>query len=339
MYSLGQIADKLGARLVGDRGVQISGVQALDKAQSGQLSFLSNPRYRKILPDSLASAVLIKADQASNCSTNALIVDDPYLAYAQISHWFDSRPQPQSGISEHAVVAASARVDGSACIAAGVIIESGAVVEAGVEIGPNTVIGANSLVGENSRLAANVTLYHEVILGKRNLIHSGAVIGSDGFGFANHQGTWIKISQVGRVVIGDDVEIGACTTIDRGAIEDTLIGDGVKIDNQVQIAHNVEIGDHTAMAGCSGVAGSTKIGRRCTVGGAAGLAGHLDIADDVHLSGMAMVTKSLREPGLYSSGTGVAPYQKWRKNVARFNQLDKLAARISQLEKALEDKS
>ncbi len=339
MYSLGQIADKLNAHLVGNRESRITGVQALDKAQSGQLSFLSSARYRKALLTTQASAVLVTADQAESCPVDALVVDDPYLAYAQISAWFDTRRQSQAGISAAASIDATAQVDPSAMIAAGVVVEAGAVIEADVEVGPNSVIGADSVVGEGSRLAANVTLYHDVQLGKRNLIHSGAVIGSDGFGFANQQGVWVKICQVGRVITGDDVEIGACTTIDRGAIENTLIGDGVKIDNQVQIGHNVEIGEHTALAGCSGIAGSTKIGRRCTVGGAAGIAGHLQIADDIHLTGMAMVTKSLNEAGVYSSGTGIAPYQKWRKNVARFNQLDKLAARISQLEKALEDKN
>jgi UDP-3-O-[3-hydroxymyristoyl] glucosamine N-acyltransferase len=339
VFSLKQIAEALEARLVGDADLQISGVEALDRAQAGQLSFLSNPRYRKLLASTQASVVLIKEDQLDSCPVAALVVADPYLAYAKISSWFETRAQVAVGISAQAAVDASAQVDASARIAPGAVVEAGAVIEADVEIGPNSVVGAHSRVGEGTRLAANVTLYHQVQLGKRNIIHSGAVIGSDGFGFANEQGRWVKISQIGRVITGDDVEIGACTTVDRGAIEDTLIGDGVKIDNQVQVAHNVQIGEHTAMAGCSAVAGSTKIGRRCTVAGGAGIGGHLEIADDVHMTGMAMVTKSLTEKGVYSSGTGVSPYSKWRKNVVRFNQLNELANRVSELEKALKEKS
>lgn len=339
MYSLQQIAEALNARLVGDADQQISGIAALDKAEAGQLSFLSNPRYRKQLATTQASAVMIKEDQLDDCQVAALVVDDPYLAYAKISSWFDTRTAAAVGASPQAMVDPSAQVDASARISAGVVIEAGAVIEADVEIGPNSVVGANSRVGEGSRLAANVTLYHDVQLGKRNLIHSSSVVGADGFGFANEQGRWVKISQVGRVITGDDVEIGACTTVDRGAIEDTIIGDGVKIDNQVQVAHNVQIGEHSAMAGCSAVAGSTKIGRRCTIAGGAGLAGHLEIADDVHLTGMAMVTKSLSEKGIYSSGTGISPYPKWRKNVVRFNQLSELANRVTELEKALKEKN
>ncbi len=338
MYSLGQIADELNARLIGDPQRRISGLQALDKAQPGQLSFLSNLRYRKILKTTQAAAVLIRASQLDECPVDALVVDDPYLAYARISAWFNRRPLPKLGISPMAVIDPSAQVDATATIAAGAVIEADAVIAAGVEIGPNSVVGANSHVGENTRLAANVTLYHDVRLGMRNLIHSGAIIGADGFGFANQQGQWIKIAQLGRVIIGDDVEIGAGTTVDRGAIEDTLIGDGVKIDNQVQLAHNVEIGQGTAIAGCAAVAGSTKIGRRCTIGGGACITGHIEVVDDVHISGMAMVTKSLAEAGIYSSGTGVTPYKLWKRNAVRFNQLDKLASRINQLEKALKEK-
>ena len=212
------------------------------------------------------------------------------------------------------------------------MIEAGAVIGDRVEIGPNTVIGANCKIGDESRLAANVTLYHEIQLGQRNLIHSGAVIGADGFGFANEQGRWVKIQQVGRVILGDDVEVGANTTIDRGAIEDTRIGNGVKLDNQIQIAHNVEIGEDSALAGCSGVAGSTKIGRRCTIGGGACITGHIELADEVHVGGMASVTGSLKQKGAYASGTGISPFKEWRRNVARFHQLDALASRLKAVE-------
>lgn len=338
MYKLGAIAQQLGAELIGDPDQEITGLAPLDKAEATDLTFLSNARYRSSLTQTKAAAVLIQADFTEQCPVAALVVDDPYLSYARISGWFDQRPQRPAGASEGAWVDPTAQIDASASLARGVVVEAGAVIGARVEIGPNSVVGANSRIDEDTRLAANVTLYHDVIVGKRCLIHSSSVIGADGFGFARDGERWIKIHQVGRVIVGDDVEIGACTTVDRGAIEDTVLGDGVKLDDHVMVAHNVEIGDHTAMAGCSASAGSTKIGRRCTIGGAACLSGHIEIADDVHVSGMAMVTKSLKEKGVYSSGTGIMPYQQWRRNVVRFQQLDKLAARTSQLEKAMKDK-
>jgi UDP-3-O-[3-hydroxymyristoyl] glucosamine N-acyltransferase len=333
VYSLGQIATALDARLVGDPQQRISGLQAIDKAKQGQLSFLSNPRYIKDLKTTQAAAVLITDAQCQDCPVDALVVADPYVAYALISAWFDTRPQAPAGVAPGARVDPSALVDSSAKIATGVVIEAGVIIAAGVEIGPNCVVGANTTIGEGSRLAANVTLYHDLQIGKRNLIHSGAVIGADGFGFANQNGHWLKICQIGRVITGDDVEIGPGTTIDRGAIGDTLIGNGVKLDDQVMIAHNVEIGDDSAIAGCSAVAGSTKIGRRCTVGGCAGIAGHIEIADDVFVGGMASVTGSLKEKGAYASGTGIMPLKQWRRNVIRFQHLDEFAARIKTLEK------
>ncbi|RDE18521.1 UDP-3-O-(3-hydroxymyristoyl)glucosamine N-acyltransferase [Motiliproteus coralliicola] len=338
MYNLGEIAQALGAELIGDPDLQIQGLAALDKAGETQLTFLSNPRYRKSLAETTATAVLVQPEFKELCPVAALVVDDPYLAYARISNWFDQRPMVAEGISKGAWVDPKAEVDPTARLAHGVVVEEGAIVGARVEIGPNTVVGAGAKVGDESRLGANVTLYHDVIVGKRCLIHSSAVIGADGFGFAREEERWVKIHQIGRVILGDDVEIGACSTVDRGAIDDTVVGNGVKIDNQVMVGHNVVIGEHTAMAGCSASAGSTKIGSRCTIGGGAGLSGHIEVADDVHLSGMAMVTKSLTEKGVYSSGTGIMPYQQWRRNVVRFQQLDKLAARISQLEKAMKDK-
>ncbi len=337
MYSLGQIATALDARLVGDPLRQIDGLQALDKALPGQLSFLSNPRYLKDLKTTQAAAVLVNERQSEDCPVDALVVDDPYLAYARISAWFDTRPPTPVGVATGAHVDPSAQVDSSAKIAVGAVIEAGVVIEADVEIGPNAVVGANSRIGAGSRLAANVTLYHDIQIGKRNLIHSGAVIGADGFGFANQNGSWVKIHQIGRVVTGDDVEIGPGTTIDRGAIGDTLIANGVKLDDQVMIAHNVEIGADTAIAGCSAVAGSTKIGRRCTVGGCAGIAGHIEIADDVFVGGMASVTGSLKEKGAYASGTGILPLKKWRRNVIRFQHLDELAVRLKALEKLVNE--
>ena len=221
MYSLQQIAEALGAKLVGDGLRQVDGIAALDLAGSTQLSFLSNPRYRKALQTTTAGAVLVREAQLDDCTVDALVVDDPYLAYAKISSWFETRPTVQAQVSEHATIDPTVVLGTEVSIAPGVVIEAGAVIGDRVEIGPNTVIGANCKIGDETRLAANVTLYHEIQLGQRNLIHSGAVIGADGFGFANEQGRWVKIQQVGRVILGDDVEVGANTTIDRGAIEDT----------------------------------------------------------------------------------------------------------------------
>jgi UDP-3-O-[3-hydroxymyristoyl] glucosamine N-acyltransferase len=205
-------------------------------------------------------------------------------------------------------------------------------------IGAGTVIGDQCVIGEDTQIAANVSIYSNVVIGKRNVIHSSAVIGADGFGFANEKRVWVKIAQLGGVQIGDDVEIGACVTIDRGALNDTIIEEGVKLDNQIQVAHNVKIGAHTAIAGCTGIAGSTTIGRYCTIAGGVGFVGHINIADNVHITGMTMVTKSISEPGVYSSGMSVMPDAQWKKSVARFRRLDDMAKRVSALEKTKQDK-
>ncbi len=338
-FTLEEIAGTLGARLVGDPTRLISGIQTLERAGNNEIAFLANPRYLKDLAGTSAAAVLLQEAQLDQCPVDALVLDNPYLSYAQLSHWFDDRPAVVSGIHPSAVVSPDAMVDASAVIGPGAVIEAGAQIGARVEIGPHSVVGAGSVIGESSRLAAGVTLYHQVCIGRRVLIHSAAVIGADGFGFANNKGPWQKIAQLGRVIIGDDVEIGAGTTIDRGALDDTRIGNGVKLDNQIQIAHNVQLGDDTAIAGCVGIAGSTKIGRRCTIAGGAMIVGHLDIADGVHISATTLVTKSLNKPGLYSAGTGMLPHRQWKKNVVRFRQLDQLASRLATLEKQIEKSS
>lgn len=334
--TLGQLAEALGATLQGAEALQITGLATLQEAGPGQLSFLANPQYRKYLEHSQAAAVLLKAADAEGFAGNALIVADPYLAYARISHLFDPKPKAVAGIHPSAVVAEDAQVDASACIGPFVVIESGARIAANVTLGAHCVVGARSVIGEGGWLAPRVTLYHDVIIGKRVVIQSGAVIGGEGFGFANEKGVWQKIAQIGGVTIGDDVEIGVNTAVDRGALSDTRIGDGVKLDNQIQIAHNVQIGDHTAMAACVGISGSARIGKHCMLAGGVGLVGHIDICDNVFVSGMTMVTRSITEPGSYSSGTAMQPLADWRKSAARIRQLDDMAKRLQQLEKRVD---
>jgi len=334
--TLGQLAEALGATLKGPEALQITGLATLQEAGPGQLSFLANPQYRKYLDECQAAAVLLKAADAEGFAGNALIVADPYLAYARISHLFDPKPKAVAGIHPSAVVAEDAQVDASASIGPFAVIESGARIGANVSIGAHGFIGARCVVGEGGWLAPRVTLYHDVTIGKRVVIQSGAVIGGEGFGFANEKGIWRKIAQIGGVTIGDDVEIGVNTAVDRGALSDTRIGDGVKLDNQIQIAHNVQIGDHTAMAACVGISGSTRIGKHCMLAGGVGLVGHIDICDNVFISGMTMVTRSITEPGSYSSGTAMQPLADWRKSAARIRQLDDMAKRLQQLEKRVD---
>ena len=334
--TLGQLADALGATLKGSETLEITGLATLQEAGAGQLSFLANPQYRKYLATTHAAAVLLKAADAEDFAGNALIVPDPYLAYARISHLFDPKPKAVAGIHPSAVVAEDAQVDELASVGPFAVIESGARIGPGVTIGAHCFIGARCVIGEGGWLAPRVTLYHDVRIGKRVVIQSGAVIGGEGFGFANEKGAWRKIAQIGGVVVGDDVEIGVNTAVDRGALADTRIGDGVKLDNQIQIAHNVQVGDHTAMAACVGISGSTRIGKHCTIAGGVGMVGHIDVCDGVFVSGMTMVTRSITEPGAYSSGTAMQPLADWRKSAARIRQLDEMAKRLQQLEKRVD---
>lgn len=336
VYRLEDIASALGAELRGDPDASISGLATLQAAQPGQISFLANPSYARYLGATRATAVILSPAVADQAPTNVLLLDNPYLGYARLSHWFDPAPKAEAGIHPSAVVHPDATVADSASVGPLAVIEAGAVIGEHAVIGASCVIGARSQVGDSSVLRPRVTLAHDVVLGQRCHILSGAVIGSDGFGFANDKGVWHRIAQVGRVVLGDDVEVGANTTIDRGALDDTVIGDGVKLDNLIQIAHNVHIGDHSAMAAMVGIAGSSRIGRHCVFGGASGVAGHLEIADQVHLTGMTLVTGDIREPGVYSSGTSADTNRQWRKNAVRFRQLDSMARRLKELEKKLE---
>lgn len=334
-FTLGQLAERLGATLRGAADKPVRGLASLQDAGGDQLSFLANAQYRKFLAATEAAAVLLTPADAEGYAGDALLVANPYLAYAQLSHLFDRKPAAAAGVHPTAVVAADAQVDATASIGAYAVIESAARIGAGVTIGAHCVIGARSSIGENGWLAPRVTLYHDVHVGKRVVIQSGAVLGGEGFGFANEKGVWRKIAQIGGVTLGDDVEIGANTTIDRGALADTLIGNGVKLDNQIMIAHNVQVGDNTAMAGCVGISGSTKIGSNCMIAGGVGMVGHIEVCDNVFVTGMTMVTRSITEPGAYSSGTAMQTAADWKKSAARIRQLDDMARRLRDMEKRL----
>ena len=333
VWTLKEIADAIGAEIQGDATVEINSIGTLQNAQPGQLSFFANPVYLSLLAQCKASAVLVSRQHAQECQTNALIMDNPYLGYARASHLFKPSLKGSGNIHPTAVVSASARIGPGVTIGPHVVIEDEVEIAAGVSIAANAYIGAHSKIGAHSLIYANVSIYHNVEIGERGILHSGCVIGADGFGFAADNGQWQKIAQLGGVRIGHDVEIGAGTTIDRGAIEDTQLGDGVIIDNQVQIAHNVVVGNHTAIAGCTAIAGSSVIGECCTIAGAVGIVGHIEITDHVHVTAMSLVTKSIKKSGSYSSGTGLMESGKWRKNVVRFRQLNSIASKLQALEK------
>lgn len=335
MKKLGELASFLGARLVGDPDATVDVLATIQAATPGSLSFVANPKYQAYLDDTKATAVILQESLLGRCPCNALVVDNAYLAYAKVSHLFETAPVACPGIHASAIVAADAKVDASAHVGPLAVIESGAEIGPGVVVGAQCFVGAGTRIGAQSRLWPNVTIYHGVKIGQRTIIHAGTVIGSDGFGYANAKGKWQKIAQVGGVDIGDDVEIGACTTIDRGAIGDTVIENGVIMDNQVHIAHNASVGENTAIAGKSGVSGSSRLGRNCTMAGMSGLVGHIEVCDNVHISGLTAVSRSITVPGVYTSGTGMEPHASWAKNAARFRHLDEMARRLADLEKRL----
>lgn len=333
---LSELAERTGTLLRGDGDRTVSRVARLTQADSSSLTFLGHPRYRRHLADTQAGAVILAEPDADAAPVPVLISDNPYLAFARAARILHPPEPVRGGIHPSAVVDPEARIDATAWIGPLSVIEAGADIGPGVYVGPGCIIGRNVRIGPDSRLVARVTLCAETLIGARALIHPGAVIGREGFGFARDGEHWVRIPQVGRAVLGDDVEIGANTTVDRGAIGDTLIHTGVKLDNQIQIGHNVEIGEHTAIAANTGISGSTRIGRHCTIAGAVGIAGHLEIGDHVHFTGMAMVTRSLTEPGLYSSGIPAMPSADWRRNVARLRHLDELARRLKHLESRID---
>ena len=326
VFAASELAQRFGLELRGDDRV-VHGVGTLADASPEQLGFLANPRYRAQLAETAAGVVVLRAEDAEARAGTALIARDPYVAFAKIAALFERKPLRDAGIHASAAIDPSASVDPSAHIGPHVSIGARSSVGAGAVIGPGCVIGDDCVVGEGCELVARVTLVTRVRLGKRVLIHSGAVLGADGFGIAMDHGRWIKVPQLGGVLVGDDCEIGANTTIDRGAMGDTVLEEDVRLDNQIQVGHNVRIGAHTAMAGCSAVAGSASIGRHCLVGGGAGILGHLEVCDRVVITAMSLVTHSIREPGEYSSGTPLMDNRRWRKSAARFKQLDDIARR------------
>ncbi len=334
--TLGQLAELLGAELHGDASVEVSRVSNLETAKPGEISFLSDRKYQACLVNTSASAGLLKPTDLAACQTNALVVKDPYVGFARVAQLLDNSPKPASDIHPSAVIAADAQLGAGVAIGANAVIESGVILADGVLVGPGCFIGKNSRLGKGTRLWANVTIYHDVRIGEACLFQSGAVIGADGFGYANERGEWIKIPQVGGVVIGNRVEIGACTTIDRGAIDDTKIADNVIIDNQCQIAHNVDIGYGTAIAGAATFAGSTKIGKYCIIGGASVFNGHIQVCDQVTVTGMAMVMRSITEPGIYSSGIPAQSNKEWRKMAARVLHIEDMHKRLSKLDKLVD---
>ena len=331
---LDEIVARLGGVIEGDGAVVVSQVGSLASAGVGQIAFLANPKYRQQLRTTNASAVIVPPQFANDAVLPRIVHHNPYAYYARVVALLNPQDFCSPGIHSSAIL--NSDVPSSARIAANVVIGSDVVLGENVVLHSGCVIGDGVVIGDDSLLYANVVVYRDCKIGRRAVIQAGAVIGSDGFGFAKEGECWVKIPQIGRVVIGDDVEVGANTTIDRGALDDTVIGNGVKLDNLIQIAHNVVIGDHAAMAGCVGIAGSTKIGRRCTVGGAGMIIGHLELADDVHVSAGTMVTKSLRKPGLYTSIFPLETHEEWLHNAAQIKRLAKLAERVSELEKKLE---
>jgi len=334
--ALGELADRLGAVLHGDGRCVIRRVATLEHAGPGDVSFLANPRYRRHLATTRASAVILAPRDLARCPVAALVLDNPYLGYARAAALLNPEPERPEGRHPSASVSPEARVEPSAWVGPQAVIEPGALIEAAAYVGPGCVVGTGSRIGKGSRLIASVTVLHGVVIGRRVIVHPGAVLGADGFGIANDGERWVKVPQLGGLRIGDDVEIGANTTIDRGALDDTVIEAGVKLDNQVQIGHNVHIGSHTAIAGCVGIAGSTRIGARCTIGGAVAIGGHLQLADDVHLTGGTVVPKSITRPGVYSSGMMAQDNMSWRRTIARLNQLGEAMRRLSAIERKLE---
>ncbi|MBW3526437.1 UDP-3-O-(3-hydroxymyristoyl)glucosamine N-acyltransferase [Shewanella sp. NKUCC05_KAH] len=319
----------------GDETLIINSVATLENAKAGQISFLANSKYRSQLEATQASAVLLSAKDAQDYQGTALIVKDPYVGFARVAQYLDTTPKAAVGIHPSAQIDPSAHLGEGVSIGANAVIGANVILGENVQIGAGVVLGQDVVIGSKTRLWANVTVYHDVHLGQDCIIHSGAVLGSDGFGYANERGQWIKIPQTGGVRIGDRVEIGANSTVDRGALGHTEIHDGVIIDNQVQIAHNDIIGENTAIAGSTTVAGSVTIGKYCIIGGSCAIAGHLSIADGVHVSGATNITTNMREPGLYSSATVAMDNKLWRKNTVRFRQLDELFQRVKTLEKNL----
>lgn len=330
---LAQLAELTGCELRGDAGLEIDGVATLAAAGPTQLSFLANPKYRKYLDGTRAAAVILTPADAEACPVPVLVTDDPYLAYARAATALAPDHAAEPGVHPSAVVAADVSIGAGVAVGPNAVVEAGVSLGDGVSVGAGSFIGRGSTVGEGSLLHPRVAVMHGCTLGARVIVHPGAVIGGDGFGIARDGERWEKVPQLGGVRIGDDCEIGANATIDRGALEDTVLEEGVKLDNLVMVAHNVRIGAHTVAAGCVAIAGSTSIGKRCMIAGAAGISGHLTIVDDVMIMGFSMVTSDIRQPGQYASGLPLDSLAAWRRNGARFRHLDEMFKRLKALEK------
>lgn len=331
---LDEIVARFGGELIGDGALRVSQVATLENAQADQIAFLANPKYRKQLLATHAGAVILSPAAADVCTRPRIVCGNPYAYFARVAQLLNPQEAARPGVHPSSVVETNLLPGVS--VGAGVHIGPDVKIGEGTMIGPGCAIGGGAAIGAGSLLHANVTVYPGCIIGARAIIHSGAVIGADGFGIAREEdGSWTKIPQIGRVIVGDDVEIGANTTIDRGALDDTVIEDGVKLDNQIQIGHNVRIGAHTAMAGCVGIAGSARIGRRCTVGGGAIILGHLTIADDVNISAATLVTRSIAEAGTYTGAMPFEAHRDWLKNASHLRKLGAMADKIRELEQRL----
>jgi UDP-3-O-[3-hydroxymyristoyl] glucosamine N-acyltransferase len=335
-FALAELTHGLDVTIQGDPDCLVTGITPIQQAQPGHITFLSNPSYRKYLPNTQAAVVILSKENAKDCLVTAVISANPYYTYAKIAEFFDVFPNDSAGIHASTVIGKDCDIHPTVSIAANCVIGDQVKINKNVVIGPGCIIGDHSILDEAVRLDARVTIYHAVEIGKRTRISSGVVIGADGFGFAQQNNSWYKVPQLGGVKIGQDVDIGANTTIDRGALESTIIEDGVKLDNLIQIGHNVKIGAHTIVAGCTGIAGSTTIGKHCMIGGAACITGHITICDHVVITGTTGVSKSIHEPGMYTSGViGAVPREEFVKNNARFYRLGQLMDRVKALELAL----
>lgn len=336
MPTLQEIAERFGGRVVGDAGVEIRQIGSLESAGPGEIAFLASPKYRKALAQTGASAVILPPVAEEATELPRIIADQPYLYYAKLAQWLNPAHRVEPGVHPSAVL--ESPVPASAAIGPFAYIGPGCTIGEGVIVGAGCVIERDCSIGDHTRLYPNVSVYFGCVIGHRCIVHSGAVIGGDGFGYARERsGAWVKIPQIGRVVIGDDVEIGGNTTVDRGALDDTVIGNGVKLDNMVQISHNVRIGDHTAMAGCSGVAGSTHVGARVMIGGQAGVIGHITVADDTVISSRTLISKTVSKAGVYTSAIPAMPHNEWMKSAAHFRHLDEMATRLRELEKRIDE--
>lgn len=333
--TVNDVVAQLGGSAVGDAAKRIDGVAPLDSATATDISFLANPKYRSQLAQTLAGAVVVDEKIELPEGLTAIRSRNPYLYFARVVALLHPPRRFPAGISDRACV--EGEVAATAHVGPGAVVEAGAIVMDEAIIGPNSVVRQGARIGKRTRLMANVTVYENCSLGDDCIVHSGVVIGADGFGFARSEDReWVKFPQIGAVRIGNHVEIGANTSIDRGAMTDTIIGDGVKLDNLIQIAHNVEVGDHTAIAGSAGIAGSSKVGKRCMIGGQSGISGHLVIGDDVVISGDTLVTKSISEPGQYTSNLPVQKHADWVRNFSHLRHLDSMAKKIRRIEQRLD---